>query len=211
MIGQWTRNSTGLQQGIFVSYPDKILVDRCRARDQSAFGEIVARYKNKLYSYIFRMTGNAEDAEDLTQEVFVRMYSSFDTFKNQSSLSTWLFRIASNICIDSFRRNKKNRSIAYSLDEPLHSAEDSEATHEAPDSSYEPHRQYMRIEHQEQIEVALSKLPEKLREVVLLYDLEGAAYDEIAEIVNCPLGTVKSRLFNGRSQLRKLLSDYVAP
>jgi len=210
MIGQWARDAVNFTQGICVDNPDKVLVNRCLAGDDYAFSEIIGRYKGKLYNYILRMTSDAEDAEDLTQEVFIRMYSSLDSFRRQSSLNTWLFRIASNICIDSYRRNKKHKAIAYSLDEPAFGDDSSESSHEAPDISYEPHRVFMRIETAGQIENALKKLPEKLREVVLLYDVEGISYEEIAQIADCPLGTVKSRLFNGRAQLRKLLTDYTS-
>jgi RNA polymerase sigma-70 factor (ECF subfamily) len=210
MIGLWAKEAVSSSRGICVDNPDKVLVNRCLAGDDSAFSEIIGRYKGKLYNYILRMTSDAEDAEDLTQEVFIRMYSSLDSFRRQSSLNTWLFRIASNICIDAYRRNKKHKAIAYSLDEPIFGDDSSEGSHEAPDISYEPHRVFMRIETAGQIEKALTKLPEKLREVVLLFDVEGIAYEEIAQIVDCPLGTVKSRLFNGRAQLRKLLTDYTA-
>jgi RNA polymerase sigma-70 factor (ECF subfamily) len=210
MIGQWAREAVSSSRGICVDYPDKLLVNRCLAGDDAAFSEIIGRYKGKLYNYILRMTGDADDAEDLTQEVFIRMYSSLDSFRKQSSLNTWLFRIASNICIDAYRRNKKHKAIAYSLDEPIFGDDSSEGAHEAPDVSYEPHRIFMKIETAGQIEKALMRLPEKLREVVLLFDVEGVPYEEIAQIVDCPLGTVKSRLFNGRAQLRKLLTDYTA-
>ena len=211
MIGQWAREAASCIPGICVDNPDKVLVNRCLAGDDAAFSEIIGRYKGKLYNYILRMTSDAEDAEDLTQEVFIRMYSSLDSFRKQSSLNTWLFRIASNICIDAYRRNKKHKAIAYSLDEPAFGEDNSEGSHEAPDSSYEPHRIFMRVEAAGQIETALKKLPEKLREVVLLFDVEGISYEEIAQIAGCPLGTVKSRLFNGRAQLRKLLAEYTSP
>lgn len=191
---------------------DRDLVERCRNRDGAAFNEVVDRYKTKVYNYLLRMMGNAADAEDLTQEVFVRLFTSLDSFRSQASLNTWLFRIAGNLCIDHFRRAKKHRAIAFSLDEP-HDAESAESgsrqAYEVPDMTYEPHRVAESAETAQQIQQALGQLPEKLRAVLILHDIEGLPYDEIAQIAGCPLGTVKSRLFNARLQLRQRLTNYL--
>ena len=195
----------GFAQVIRMPLTDHSLVERCRGNDDAAFSEVVTRYKTKIYNYLYRMTGSAEDAEDLTQEVFVRMYTSIDSFRGQSSLNTWLFRIAGNLCIDRFRRTK-NRPAAYSLDAPVGSAE---IAPEVPDTTYEPHRLLENVEMAEQIQAALSKLPDKLRATLLLHDIEGLPYEEIAQIAGCPLGTVKSRLFNARMQLRQHLAGYL--
>ena len=195
----------GFAQVIRMPLTDHSLVERCRGNDDAAFSEVVARYKTKIYNYLYRMTGSAEDAEDLTQEVFVRMYTSIDSFRGQSSLNTWLFRIAGNLCIDRFRRTK-NRPAAYSLDAPVG---DAEMAPEIPDTTYEPHRLLENVEMAEQIQTALSKLPDKLRATLLLHDIEGLPYEEIAQIAGCPLGTVKSRLFNARMQLRQHLAGYL--
>src|SRR3954471_7159709 len=96
-------------RSLTLTYSDAALISRCQKADVAAFNEIVSRYKVKIYRYIYRMTGSAEDAEDLTQEVFVRMYTNIAGFRAEASLSTWLFRIAGNLCTDSFRRNKKER------------------------------------------------------------------------------------------------------
>lgn len=199
-------------QVICLTQPDTDLIDRCRANDPAAFDAVVARYKNKIYNYLFRMMGNADDAEDVTQEVFVRLYTTIDSFRSQSSLNTWLFRIAGNLCIDHFRRGKKHKAIAFSLDDPVSEADSGEgsfASREIADSRYEPHRQMEQTELSQQIQVALAGLPEKLRAVLLLHDIEGMPYEEIAQIVGCPLGTVKSRLFNARLQLRGKLTGYL--
>ena len=195
----------GAARAIGMPLNDYSLVERCRSSDDAAFSEVVTRYKAKIYNYIYRMTGSSEDAEDLTQEVFIRMYTSIDSFRGQSSLNTWLFRIAGNLCIDRFRRTR-NRAAAYSLDEPL---SDADQAHEVADSTYEPHRLLENVEMAEQIQLALAKLPEKLRATLLLHDIEGMPYEEIAQIAGCPLGTVKSRLFNARMQLRQHLAGYL--
>src|SRR5688572_22446152 len=95
------------ERSLTLTHSDGTLVARCQKADLAAFNEIVGRYKNKIFSYLYRMTGNAEDAEDLTQEVFVRMYTNIASFRAEASLSTWLFRIAGNLCVDSYRRSKK--------------------------------------------------------------------------------------------------------
>jgi RNA polymerase sigma-70 factor (ECF subfamily) len=186
----------------------------CQRNDIAAFNEIVGRYKNKIYNYIYRMVGNSEDAEDLTQEVFVKMYVALDSFRNQSSLSTWLYRIAGNLCIDSHRKRARRESgfggTVASLDAPTNSDGGEEGpVREVADSSFEPAKMLAKVEMDAQIQEALSKLPDKMRTVVVLHDIEGLQYEEIAEVVHCPLGTVKSRLFNARAALREHLGPYM--
>ena len=157
------------------------------------------------------MTGSAEDAEDLTQEVFVRMYTSISSFRAEASLSTWLFRIAGNLCVDAFRRGKK-RGPVHSLDAPFAGSEDEEggsATRDVPDWSQAPETVFGRQELSAQIQTALAKLPPKLRSAIILHDVEGLAYDEIAHAEAIPLGTVKSRIFNARVALREHLRPYL--
>jgi RNA polymerase sigma-70 factor (ECF subfamily) len=157
------------------------------------------------------MTGNAEDAEDLTQEVFVRMYTNIQTFRAESSLSTWLFRIAGNLCVDSYRRNKKSRGLVHSLDAPI--ANDDEGanpgTRDVPDLSHAPETLLSRKELAENIQIALQKLPPKLRSAIVLHDIEGLPYEDIAIAEGIPLGTVKSRIFNARVALREHLRPYL--
>ncbi|WP_165864329.1 sigma-70 family RNA polymerase sigma factor [Capsulimonas corticalis] len=196
-------------QVMHAGYADAALIERCRRRDEAAFAEVVARYKTKIYNYVCRMMGNDDDAEDITQEVFIRMYQSLGTFRQQSSLNTWVFRIASNLCIDQFRRRKKHQAIAYSLDDTDDSGDKAGLEREVPDATYEPQRLLANSEMSAQIDLALTHLPDKLRAVVLLYDLEELSYEEIARVLEIPVGTVKSRLFNARLQLRKRLSDYL--
>ena len=191
---------------------DTALIARCQKEDIAAFNEIVARYKGKIFNYVFRMTGSAEDAEDLTQEVFVRMYTNIHTFRAEASLSTWLFRIAGNLCVDAFRRGKKERGVVHSLDAPMAGRDGEDeggATRDVPDLSHEPESLLNRKELGAQIQAALDRLPPKLRSAIILHDIEGLAYDEIAAAEKIPLGTVKSRIFNGRVALREHLRSYL--
>lgn len=189
---------------------DAALIARCQKADIAAFNEIVSRYKGKIFNYLLRMTGSAEDAEDLTQEVFVRMYTNIHAFRAESSLSTWLFRIAGNLCVDAFRRSKKERGLVSSLDAPMRTDEDgASVTRDVPDMSLAPESLVGRKELGAQIEAALAKLPPKLRSAVVLHDIEGLAYEEIAAVEKIPLGTVKSRIFNARVALREHLRPYL--
>ncbi len=192
-----------------MTHSDTSLIARCQRADIAAFNEIVARYKGKIYNYLYRMTGNADDAEDLTQEVFVRMYTNIRSFRAESSLSTWLFRIAGNLCVDAFRRHKKERGLVHSLDAPIGGDEEEGATRDVPDWSNEPDLMLSRKELGSHIQAALEKLPPKLRSAVVLHDIEGLAYEEIAQLEQIPLGTVKSRIFNARVSLREHLRPYL--
>jgi RNA polymerase sigma-70 factor (ECF subfamily) len=199
-----------MQRSLTLTHSDTSLIARCQQADIAAFNEIVARYKGKIYNYLYRMTGNAEDAEDLTQEVFVRMYTNIRSFRAESSLSTWLFRIAGNLCVDSFRRRKKERGLVHSLDAPIAGGDDdSGATRDVPDWTHEPDSLLSQKELGAHIQGALAKLPPKLRSAVVLHDVEGMAYEEIAQLEQIPLGTVKSRIFNARVALRENLRPYL--
>lgn len=197
-------------RSLTLTQSDMSLIARCQKADIAAFNEIVARYKGKIYNYLYRMTGSAEDAEDLTQEVFVRMYTSIGSFRAQSSLSTWLFRIAGNLCVDAFRRGKKERGLLQSLDAPSAGEEGPEGrTREVPDWSHEPLSLFKHRELGVQIQTALEKLPPKLRAAVVLHDIEGLPYEDIAAVERIPIGTVKSRIFNARVALREQLRPYL--
>ena len=187
---------------------DTALVQRAQANDRAAFNEIVLRYKGKVYNFIHRMIPSMQDAEDLTQETFVRAYLSIRSFQSRASLNTWLFRIATNLCIDYGRRSKKTQGMVMSLSAETEDDE-SESQRDIPDHEFDPQRLLLNKELGAQRDRALRDLPDKLRTVVLLYDIEGLPYDEIAAIAGCPLGTVKSRLFNARAALRDKLAPYL--
>lgn len=189
-------------------HADSDLIARCQRADASAFDDVVARYKNKIYFYLFRMTGNAEDAEDLTQDVFVRAFSNINKFRAESSLSTWLYKIAGNIAIDRFRKTRKASALTVSLDAPLQRGE-SEATRDIVDLSMSPEVLIGRQELAKYIDAALTSLPPKLRSAVILFDVEGMSYDEVSTIEGIPLGTVKSRIFHARVALREKLRPYL--
>lgn len=186
---------------------DLLLIERCKQDDVDAYETLVARYRNKTLNYVARYSGSTADAEDLTQEVFIKAYLAVKRFRGQCSFQTWLFQIASNVCVDRFRRVKRER-VAYSLDEPV-DTEDGEVEREIPDWSGDPEGIAESRELQAQVRKAMMTLSDKLRAVIVLHDLEDVPYEEIAEILHIPVGTVKSRLFNARMELRKKLRPYV--
>ena len=186
-------------------HADFALVQRAKAQDRAAFNEIVLRYKSKVYNYIYRQVESAADAEDLTQETFVRADLSINSFQSRASLNTWLFRIATNLCIDQGRKEKRSRSLLA----PRSSDEDNYVEQEVPDSSFDPQELALNTELGTKLDAALRSLPEKLRTVILLYDIEGLSYEEISAILDCPLGTIKSRIFNARSAMRDKLAPYL--
>jgi RNA polymerase sigma-70 factor (ECF subfamily) len=173
-----------------------------------SFDELVIEYQDSIYNYVCKMVGHSSDAEDLAQDVFVKAYQSLGNFRGDCSYRTWLFRIATNLCVDTYRRRGRRDRNTFSLDQPL-DGDEGEMRLEIPDWDSDPLRVLSRKDLQAVVQAAIDSLPDKLRSVVLLYDIEGLAYEEIAEILNCPLGTVKSRLFNARLRLKDKLKPYL--
>lgn len=193
-----------------LSDADAALVARCKGNDLTAFDEIVERYQHKIYGYVKRLVGNETDAEDITQEVFLKALSSLRTFREESSLQTWLFRIATNLCRDVHRRRQREKGWL-----PLWRYPDGEECSgeespiEIPDYRNDPERLLLREELSELLTQAIDRLPIAMREVLVLHDMESMSYEEIAHALGIPLGTVKSRLFHARSRLRDALASYV--
>lgn len=180
------------------------LVERCKRRDAEAFGKIVDAYQNRVYGFVKRMVRDPEEAADVAQEVFIKAFQAFSRFDGRSSLRTWLFRIAHNLCIDRARRHDRS-PIEASLD----AREDEDGAWEISDERWTPEQIVLDDELYAQVEKALSSMSDKLRTVLLLHDREDFAYEEIAETLNVPIGTVKSRLFLARAHLQKQLSVYL--
>ncbi|MFW5867535.1 MAG: sigma-70 family RNA polymerase sigma factor [Armatimonadota bacterium] len=185
----------------------EMAVERARKGDRAAFGLLVDEYKDKIYNYVARMLNDPSEAEDVTQEAFVRAYKSLPRFRGASSFHTWLYRIASNLAIDVVRKRKR-QDPTFSLDEPLES-DDGEYERELPDESGGPEDRTSTRETRVAVRRAIMDLPEKLRDVMILYELQGETYDDIADILDVPLGTVKSRLFNARNRLKDSLQELV--
>ena len=189
---------------------DAYLVERTLDQDVAAYEKLVARYQNKILGYVARMTnGDREEAEDITQEAFIKAYRSLDSFRGQASFSTWLYKIATNLCIDRARMRKRRPQQAYSLDEPFDSDEGG-GGREVPDSRYEPGKGVEREEMRQMVRETVAEMPEKMRSVLIMCDLQGMAYEDIAKVLEVPLGTVKSRLFHARADLARRLRPYMS-
>jgi RNA polymerase sigma factor (sigma-70 family) len=187
---------------------ETVLVQRVRKGDLEAYDELVRRYQERIYATIYHMTSNHEDANDLAQESFIKAFQALKTFKGGSSFYTWLYRIAVNKTIN-FLKQRKNR-IHLSLNDL-----DFNAEHD-PDlvaliSDKTPRRDANLTELQEKLNTALMKLSEPHRLVVILHDVQGLSHDEIAKVMDCNIGTVRSRLFYARQQLQAWLSEYLKP
>jgi len=182
------------------------LVHRAQKGDMGAYDELVRRYQERIYATIYHMTSNHEDANDLAQEAFIKAYHALKSFKGGSSFYTWVYRIAVNKTIN-FLKQRKHRT-AMSLNDLDFSAE------KDPDlvaliSDKTPRRDAALSELQKKLNEAMQKLSEQHRLVVTLHDVQGLAHDEIAEIMECNVGTVRSRLFYARQQLQGYLADYL--
>ena len=187
---------------------DVALVERCQQNDLEAFEELVRRYQARIYNFVCKTTNNPADAEDMAQEVFIRVYKSIHRFRSESTFQTWLYRIAHNICVDRSRRSQRQVPVAYSLDAPTED-DGEEHPRDLPDRTGNPEQVAERTELQQRVWGCLAQMSEKLRTVIVLYDIQGLSYEEIAETLSCPLGTVKSRLFNARAELGRRLQSYV--
>lgn len=177
---------------------EKELIARLQARDEAAFEELIRQYEKKVYSLCARMCGNAEDAEEAAQDAFLALWRGIDRFRQESSLSTWIYRLASNACIDLMRRKKKGAG-SVSLD-------DEELFVDAVDPAPQPHEEAERRETQRLLQEGLLSLPAEYRSILLLREIEGLSYSEISAALDLELGTVKSRISRGRTLLRNSLS-----
>lgn len=178
------------------------------SRPKIEFDRLVERYHKQAYNIAYRLTGNHADAEDLTQEAFVRAFRFFDNYRRDLPFENWLFRIISNLFVDDLRRKPKAK--IHSLDAPLNgdASGDGNTYFEVPDSRENPERVVLHEELDERIQRALEALPADFRMTVVLADIEGMSYEEISETMKCSLGTVRSRLHRGRKILRTKLAGF---
>jgi RNA polymerase sigma-70 factor (ECF subfamily) len=183
-----------------------LLVRRCIAVDAAAWEEIVQRYHRRIYNICYRFAGSAEDAQDLTQEVFIRMYRTLSTYDvERGAFMTWLTTMTRNLLVDHFRKTRQDR-LTDSLDAALSEHEDALPLGERiPDSGPPPDSGIQSREARDTVHQALQKLSPELREAVILRDLQDMDYKEIAMVLKVPEGTVKSRINRGRAELGRLL------
>lgn len=185
---------------------DEQLVKRCLQGDSQAFEDLAVKYQNKIYALSYRYMGNEEDAYDMAQEAFIKAYRSLRSFKGDSSFGTWMYRIATNVCLDELRRRKR-RIIPLSLDEPLATRDGDEVEKEIADSSPTADIVYEQKELSQYIQQVLDEMKPDHRATIILRDIMDLTYEEIAQVLDCSIGTVKSRLSRARDALRKKLGD----
>lgn len=174
--------------------------------DIKIFNELVERHHKQAYNVAYRMTGNNADAEDLTQETFVKAYRFFSSYRRDMPFENWLYRIMSNVFVDLLRRRPK--VYIRSLDEPIRQ-EEGETTLELPDTADGPEALALSGELGAEMQAALNTLQKDFRMTVILSDIEGLSYEEISEVMRCSIGTVRSRLHRGRKLLREKLRPYM--
>ena len=183
-----------------------LLVRRCIAGDAAAWEELVQRYHRRIYNLCYRFAGSADDAEDLTQDVFIKMYRTLSSYDiERGAFVTWVTTITRNLLVDHFRKTKQDRATD-SLDAGLGEEEDSATLGDRiQDTAPSADDRIQRRETQEMVQKAIQKLSPELREAVILRDLQDMDYKEIAVALKVPEGTVKSRINRGRMELAKLL------
>ena len=175
------------------------LIRRAQGGDRDAFAQLLARFEKPVYHQALRMVGHAEDAADLTQEVFLKVWQGLPSFQGDSSFSTWLYRLTSNACIDFLRREKRRRGTL-SLDD-----EEQELAAQLPDPAPTPQRALEQRELRQALAEGLAQLSDEHRQVLILRELNGLSYDEIAQALCLSSGTVKSRIARARLSLAKFL------
>ena len=178
---------------------EQIWIAAAQKGDQEAFAALVRLYEKRVLALTRRMCRNPADAEEAAQEAFLAAWQGLPFFRGDASFSTWLYRLASNACVDVLRREVRHQA-ASSLD-------DEDAAIDLPDGSLSPHDEAERAELRQHIENGLAALPPDYRQVLILRELHQRSYDEIADILSLDLGTVKSRINRGRKRLRKILLE----
>jgi RNA polymerase sigma-70 factor (ECF subfamily) len=190
-----------------MEYEDTQLVDKSKRGDMKAFGMLIKRYEQTVYNMAYRMLKNVEDAKDAAQEIFLKVFASLNSFRGESSFATWLYRIATNECINRLKRPK-----FLSLEELRREYENEEKPIEPPqliDASPLPEELAERREIQQLVHKAMDELPDHYRLVITLRHLQGLPYNEIAETLDLPVGTVKTYLFRAKKILKAKLQHFV--
>ncbi|HFE64987.1 RNA polymerase subunit sigma-24 [candidate division KSB1 bacterium 4484_188] len=182
---------------------DKRLIKSALQGDQKAYEALLNKYRNLVFTIMIKMVRNPQEAEDLTQEAFMKAFHSLTSFNEEFAFSTWLMKIATNNCID-FLRKRKLRT--YSIHEPIQ-YKDEKIEVEIPDAEPGPEKNVLQRERKQMLEEAIARLPERYRYVIILRHKEEKSYEEISEILNLPLGTIKAQIFRAREILNKNLKE----
>jgi len=183
------------------------LIKRFKMGDENVFEELVKRYQQRVYNTTYRMLGSPEDASDMAQETFLRVYHNLPKFRENSSFSTWLFKIATNICRDYLRKEKRDFT-RMSYEENFTERHNSSIL-DIPGENESPEEISVRLEIQKEVQKLINNLPYEYKEVIILREFQGFSYEEMANILEISIGTVKSRLSRARENLRQDLKKLV--
>ena len=179
------------------------IVRKVLGGDANAFETLVLEYEKNVYNIALRMTGNSEDAADMTQEAFIKAYNSLQSFRGDSKFSVWLYRIVSNVCLDFLRSKNRRPTVSLSVEDD--NGEDAQL--DVADESQSPELLLDRKLTRESVRRGLDSLPPDYRQILLLREIQGLSYDEIAQALGLEVGTVKSRIFRARKRLCNFLID----
>lgn len=179
-----------------------ILLKLAKEGDAGAFEKLISMHQKTVYNMAFRMLGNREDAYDAAQDVFIRVYKALPGFRQESMFSTWIYRITKNVCLDIIRKNKKQNTV--SIDREVDYG-DGPLTMQIEDTGPSPDETAERNELVKKVREGIAKLPEQHRIIIVMRDMQNLSYEEIAKILKCPEGTVKSRINRARNALRNLI------
>ncbi|MBA3961185.1 MAG: sigma-70 family RNA polymerase sigma factor [Chthoniobacterales bacterium] len=186
--------------------PDAVLVERAQLGETVAFDQLVGRYRSRIFGMIYNMVHNEQDAWDLAQDSFVKAWKSIARFRGQSSFYTWIYRIVMNVTIDWLRKKQVKGGDA-EFDDAIQLQQIDPAARTAPKADALPHERMVQGEIRVRIEAAIAQLSPEHRAVILMKEVEGMQYHEMAESLGCSIGTVMSRLFYARKKLQTLLRD----
>lgn len=175
------------------------LISKAVSGDSAAFSELMAKHEKRMYAVALRMCANREDAQDCLQDAMIRIYRSISGFKGQSSFATWVYRITMNTCLDELRKRKSRQ--ATSLDTLV------ESGYSPTDGINTPEKQAISSEQRRVLDGAIAELPEDMRSAIVLRDIQGFSYEEIAQMQDANIGTIKSRISRGREKLRQILRE----
>lgn len=183
---------------------EKLLIKKALTGDIDSFEKLIINYEKKVYNIAHRMFGNEHDAYDASQEIFIKVYNNLNKFDYKSSFSTWLHRLAVNTCIDEYRKAKRKMKKTTSLDETV-PVGDGDLVKQFEDKALTPEQRILQKEEVNEVREAIGMLKEEHKVVIILRDIQNYSYDEIASILDCSMGTVKSRISRARNSLKDII------